>query len=226
MLRQIVRLGLAAVTALIVLVVLPGCASDPTPASTAGIDVPLSPTSDPSTLAYRAPDLDVSRYRALLIEPADVYPGKEDNFDGVSMDDRKALADRITSEFRRVLVAKYPLANQPGPGGVRIHLSLAGIDESVPVVSTALRLLPFGMVMTAVRSAEGKPAKLTGSVTIAGVARESDTGKVLGAMVSRCAPPAYDIGSGMSLLGAAERGVTHGAEQFRDLLDQLQQKKL
>lgn len=200
---------------------LTGCASDPTPSNTGGIDVPLSPTGDPATLAYRAPDLDLSRYKALIIEPADVYPGKDEDFDNVSAADRLRLASMITSEFTRQLGARYALTNQPGPGVVRLHLSLAGLDESVPVVSTALRLLPFGMIMTGVRSAQGKPAKLTGSVTIAGVARESDTGKVLGAMISRCNPPAYDISSGMNLLGAAEKGISRGAQDFRDLLDRM-----
>ena len=208
---------------LLAAVLLGGCASDPTPTSTGGIEVPLTPTGDPGTLAYQAPDLNPATYKALLIEPADVYPGKDEDFDKVSVQDRQMLADQITSEFRRTLVAQFPLTNQAGPGVVRLHLSLVGIDQSVPVLSTALRLLPVGMVMTAVRSAENKPARLTGSVTIAGVARESDTGKILGAMVSRCSPPAYDISSGMSLLGASERGITHGAESFRYLLGKLKQ---
>jgi hypothetical protein len=200
---------------------LSGCASDPTPANTGGVEVPLTATSDPATLAYQAPDLDVSRYHALLIDAADVYPGKDEGFDGVSTADRQKLAAKITSEFLRVLSAKYPVTNKPGPGVVRLHLSLAGIDQSVPVVSTALRLLPFGMIMTGVRSAQGQPAKFTGSVTIAGIARESDSGKVIAAMVSRCSPPAYDISTGMSKLGASEKGITRGAEEFRDLLDKL-----
>ncbi len=206
---------------LLSLALLSGCASDPTPSSTGGIEVPLSPTSDPATLAYKAPDLDLSKYHALLIEQADVYPGKDEDFDGASVADRQRLAGIITSEFSRVLGAEYSLASQPGPGVVRLHLTLAGLDETVPVISTALRLLPFGMIMTGVRSAEGKPAKLTGSVTIAGIAREADTGKILGAMVSRCSPPAYDVGTGMTLLGASTKGITRGAEQFRDLLKRM-----
>jgi hypothetical protein len=232
--HSITRVGLApsppmnasrhACAALLCLLALGGCASNPAPANTGGVglEVPLDATSDPATLAYEAPDLDVSKYHAFLIEDAQVYHGDGADFDGTDPADCKRLAEKISAEFRRVLGEKYPIVDQPAPGVVRLQLTLAAINGSVPVVSTLLRLTPVGLGMTAIRSATGKPAKLTGSVTIAGMARDAVSGKILGAIVSRRSPPAYDLTSGLTTLGAAQEGITEGAVAFRDLVEKLQ----
>lgn len=201
---------------------LAGCAGKLKPTdSNVTAQVPLAATKDPNVFAWQSPDLDVTRYNAFLIEPATVYDGADADFAGASPQDRQALAARVTKEFKRVLGENYAIATDPGRSVVRLRLTLIGINQSRPVLSTALRLLPIGLALTAVNSAADRPANFTGSVTLAGVALDSESGQPLGGVEALVSPPAYDLTSGLGFQRAAELGITRAAEQFRDYVDTL-----
>lgn len=198
-----------------------GCAGTPeTPSnSSVSAQVPLTATSDPNVFTYVAPDLKAAGYRGFLIDPVTIYDGSDADFGGASSDDKKQLAALLGKEFSRVLGERYAIVTAPGPGIVRLELTLVGINESRPLLSTALRLTPVGLGVTALRSAAGKPANFVGSVTIAGLAMDSASGKILGGAEAQISPPAYNLTSGLGMQRAAELGVTRGAEQFRSYVD-------
>lgn len=210
-------------TAVVASATLAGCASklDKPTHSEITSQVPLAPTKDPNVFAWQSPDLDVSRYNAFLIDPVTVYDGSDADFGGISAQDRQALADLIGKEFKRQLGENYAIASEPGRSVVRLRLTLIGVNQSRPVLSTALRLLPIGLALTAVKSAADKPATFTGSVTLAGVALDSESGQPIGGVEALVAPPAYDLTSGLGFQRAAELGIKRAAGEFRDYVDTL-----
>lgn len=200
---------------------LAACASKPTAPDVINVNglIPIQETSLPNVRAYRAPDFDRSRYHALLIEPATVYAGSDADFGGVAPADRERIAAMLTSEFKRVLGdEQFQLAAQPGPGVARIDLTLIGIDQSKPLLSTALRLTPAGLVMSAARGVQSKSAPFTGAINVAGVAYDSQGGRVLAAAQALVSPSAVNLTSGLTRLRAAELSTTRAAEAFRDYL--------
>ena len=150
-------------------VALAGCAgrSAPDVININGL-IPVTDTKRPNVRAYEIPTFDHSRYNGLLIDAADVYSGSDAGFGDVSVADRERLAAMLTSEFKRVLTPDFRLVSTPAPGVVRVHLTLVGVNESHPVLSTALRLTPAGLALSAVRGVESKSALFTGSISMAG----------------------------------------------------------
>ena len=208
-------------SALLGVLILTGCSSGE-PRTTAGLDesVPLNRSKDPGTLVYRSSTLQMDKYKSLLIESAEVYTGKDADFGKTSEADKQRLANKVTEEFTAELTKRnYPLAAQPGPGVVRLHLKLTGVQPSQSVAATALRVTPLGLGLSAAKEAEGKSAAFVGSVTIAGEMIDAQSGEVLGAFVATESPIALDVTSGLGSLRAAELGIERGADNFADALD-------
>jgi hypothetical protein len=209
--------GVGFLAALVVLAVL-GCASKPPGVINIDGLIPITDTKLPDVRAYRAPSFDRSKYHAIYIDPATLYSGPDADFGSVSLEDRQHIADRLTAEMRRVLSENFTLAQGPGPGVVRLHMTLVGINESHPVLSTALRLTPVGLVMTGARALQDKPAAFVGSINLAAVAYDSQDGRVLAAAQGTISPAAVDLTSGLTPLRAADLSTTRAAEAFRDYL--------
>ena len=216
---SIARIGLAASIATWLV---SACASKPGPEliNISGL-IPIHDTRMPTVRAYEAPAFDRTRYHGLLIEPTSVYHGGDADFGGVSEADREKIAALLTSEFTRVLREKFNVVSEPGPGIVRIVLTLVGIHQSSPVLSTALRLTPVGLVVSGAKTVEGGAAPFTGNINVAGVAYDGESGQVLVAVQAVVSPTALDVTSGLTPLRAAEISSTRAAEAFRDYLIRL-----
>ena len=213
--------------ALTVTLILGACAS-PAPKSTAGISeqVPLAPGKRPGNFVYREPNLDPTQYKALLVDDTAVLSGPDTDFGKTSPEDQQRLALLLTTTLNEELRKRnYHLATAPGPGVARLHTSLIGVTESKPAAATLLRLNPVGLGLTALRTAQDKPAAFTGSVTISGEITDSASGQVLAAFVATESPLALDLTSGLGTLRAAELGVQRGAHDFADALDREVRKR-
>jgi hypothetical protein len=197
-----------------------GCASQPQGPDVINVNglIPITGTRLPNVRAYEAPGFEVDQYHGMLIEPATVYRGSDADFDDVAEADRVRIAALLTSEFKRVLGAQLHVVDHAAPGVVRIDLALIGINPSKPVLSTALRLTPVGLVISAAHGVQSKPAAFTGSINMAAVAYDSQSGAVLAAVQAIIAPSAVDLTSGITPLRAAELSTTRAAEAFRDYI--------
>jgi hypothetical protein len=180
--------------------------------------IPIADTKTPNVHAYRAPDFDRSKYHGLYIEPTTLYSGPEADFGDVSIEDRQNIATKLTTEMQRVLASNFNVSNAPAPGIARLQMTLVGINQSKPLISTALRLTPAGLVMTATHAVRDKPAAFTGSINVAAVVYDSETGEVLAAWQGVFSPAAMNLTSGLTPLRAAELSTTRAAEAFRDYL--------
>jgi hypothetical protein len=197
---------------------LAGCAQ--TPKTTAGLNLPLEPSQYPGTLVYRAPGLQVGKYKSILVDNADIYRAADADFGGTSEADKTRLAEKLSTDFKNALTKhKYPLAGQTGQGVVRLHLTLAGVKESKPIAASALRLTPLGLSISAAKTATGRSSALVGSVTVSGELLDADTGEALAGFVATESPIALDLTSGLGKLRAAELGIERGSEEFAQALD-------
>jgi hypothetical protein len=180
--------------------------------------IPITDTKTPNVHAYRAPSFDRSKYHGLYIEPATLYSGPDADFGDASLEDRQNIATKLTTEMQRVLATNFNILNAPASGIARLQMTLVGINQSKPLISTALRLTPAGLLMTATHAVRDKPAAFTGSINMAAVVYDSETGEVLAAWQGVFSPLAMNLTSGLTPLRAAELSTTRAAEAFRDYL--------
>jgi Protein of unknown function (DUF3313) len=212
---------IAPLAALAIGCALSACASKPATPQLVNISgmIPIADVKMANTHAYETPTFDRNKYHGMIIDPADVYRGPEADFGSTSVADQEMIAAKLTSEFKRVLTAAgFNVVSAPGPGIVRIHMTLMGVNASHPVLSTALRLTPVGLVMTAGHTVMQKPANFVGSINLAAVVYDAGTGQVLVAVQSVVYPEALDLTSGLTPLRAAELSTTRAADGFRDYL--------
>jgi hypothetical protein len=210
----------AFLAAVAVVFVVSGCAGKPATPQLVNVSgmIPIPDTRLPTTRAYQAPTFERGKYHGILIDQTDLYRGPEADFGSTSIADQEMIAAKLTAEFRRVLAPDFNVVSAPGPGIVRVHMTLMGINASHPVLSTALRLTPVGLVMSAGHTVLDKPANFVGSINVAGVIYDSESGQVLVAAQSIVSPAALDLTSGLTPLRAAELSTTRAADAFRDYL--------
>jgi hypothetical protein len=211
---------IAAVAVVAVACVLSACAGRPATPELVNVSgmIPITDTKLPTARAYETPSFDRGKYHGILIDPADLYRGPDADFGSTSVADQEMIAAKLTSEFRRVLAPDFNVVGAPGPGIVRVHMTVMGINASHPVLSTALRLTPVGLVMSAGHTVRDKPANFVGSINVAGVVYDSVSGQVLVAAQSIVSPAALDLTSGLTPLRAAQLSTTRAADAFRDYL--------
>lgn len=172
----------------------------------------LKPVKDAEQpFQYLSPTVELARYPKLLIDPVTVYLGADGQFDDVSPEDRRAIADYMQRKFADALAARYQLVTAPEPGTLRLHLTLTGLETSTPVVSTVSHLAPVGLALNTGLEADGDNGTFFGSVTYAAELSDATSGALLYAYVTRQTPDALDVTASFGSLAAAREGVRIGA---------------
>jgi hypothetical protein len=95
------------------------------------------------------------------------------------------------------------------------------VEETVLYVSIVTRVIPVGAAINMVSSAAGGGGALTGSVTYALEAIDSEAGRVVAAAVRRLTPGAFDLSSTLGTKETARAVARDAAAKLRARLDSL-----
>jgi Protein of unknown function (DUF3313) len=210
-------------------VLIAGCASN-NPPQLSGGTVPDQAAMQQDQLAgrtamvWRAANLNPRAYTRFIVSPVQIYPGADAKWGDSTAADREQMAQYLQSQFIRVLQERHQLAQAPGPGVARINLTLAGLDNNIPVVATVSRLAPAGLVLNAAKSAGGQPGSFTGSVTVAGSIVDSQTNATLISFIQKRSPDALNIGATLSSRDAWQAAISQAADAFKKRLEEIQTK--
>jgi len=176
----------------------------------------------PDTLIFKKEGVDAKKFVRFIIEPVVIYQGDDADFGNVSKKDIIAVADFMKSEFERVLKDKYQIVDVPGPGVLRIKLTLAGIELTRPALAVATRIIPFGLALNLGKSAVGMSGSFTGSVTCAGELYDAETNTLVFSFLTRRSPNAMDVTAVITGLDASKKAITEIAEKFIEGVDKIQ----
>jgi hypothetical protein len=203
---------------------LAGCGSpDQTPYRGLASADRLKPGPDAEKpLQYRG-EADLRAYHAVIVEPVTLYDGTDASSGADSQEDRQALADYMRQTFRNTLSRRLALAEQPGPGVLRLRLTLTGFETNVPVLSTVSHLMPVGLVVNTGLEGAGRNGTFFGSISYAAEISDSESGALLYAYVTRQTPDALDVTASLGSLAAARTGVRIGAAHL--LADLTEEKR-
>lgn len=158
-------------------------------------------------------------YSAIIIEPVVIYGGADRQFGDLSENDKRELADTMSTQFRLALQTRFRLTDTMRPGTLRLRLTLTGAKGNTAVVSTVTRFDLVGLPYNAVQSLRGKEGIFMGSVSYSVEVYDAMSNQLLKAYLARQYPNAMNVGATFGALAAARTGLEKGANE---LLTQLQ----
>jgi hypothetical protein len=200
-----------------------GCSST-SPVKYSGIEATSRMTpntaddSDRIPFRYAVP-VDWSKYRNITIDPVGIYGGRDAQFNDLSQEDRRNLADYMQKKFAEVLGEKFTVNKNGGNlPSLRLQLTLTGADTTPQVVGTFTKFDLAGGPYNIVQSGRGRRGLMSGYVNYAVEVKDAATGELLLAYVAEQYPNAMNLGATFGSMSAAETGVDKGAEQLLEKL--------
>lgn len=167
---------------------------------------------------YSKPKLDLTKYHSIIVDRTAVYTGSDAQFDGIDSSDRQKFASMTTAALTSELGKAFPIVSKPGPGVLRLKMTLLGVDKTKGGVATATRATPVGLAMSAVKSLRGKEGSFTGSVLYAVELSDSRSGDLLIAAVRRMSPDALDVPATLGTSETIKAVARNSAKRIRERL--------
>lgn len=206
-----------ALTAAACLFLLAGCAS---PKLTAPSDYPqlyVSP-DDSNVLLFTRPDLDLSGYRRILLEPTEIRIQDETGVHAPIDAGASELAAYVDKRLREELSKSFELVEAPAPDVLRIRFRILDAKPTSKG-QVAMMLPPFSMV-----NMVSPKGIFTGSITIAGEFREGLAEDMSVAFVAYGTRPGIDASVAFRAWDAAKKVVDRIAVRLARDLEGLRQE--
>ncbi|TCV96416.1 uncharacterized protein DUF3313 [Luteibacter rhizovicinus] len=199
-----------------------GCAATrPIPYSELASSTRLQPSSNPSgRIPYEYTSAtDWSRYGSAVVDSVAIYHGQDNQFENMSEDDKRVLAEYMRAQFSEALQSKFGTTHRAGPGSLRIELTLTGAKPTKQFLGTFTKFDLGGGPYNVVQSIRGKEGLMGGSVSYAVEIYDSTTNRLLAAYVAKQYPNAMNVKSSIGALTASKTGIRKGAEDLVARLD-------
>lgn len=194
---------------------LAGCASE-APVAYQGLASSsyLAPNSADTTgrmpFRYRT-QVNWESYHSVIVDPVTVYEGQDQQFGDLTPEQKEELARYMQETFTAHLAKRFTLVRIPGPGTLRIKLTLTGATQNTPALATLSRIDVAGLVYNGVQAARDGEGAFTGAVRYAVEIYDARSTKLLSAFVAKDYPPPFDLPAGIGALTAAKAGIDRGA---------------
>jgi len=169
------------------------------------------------TWQWVRPGVDWKPYTKLYIEPVEVWISPQAAYRGIEPGLYKKMVDEfrlhVTQEFR---AGGYQVVEQPGPGVLKLHFALTGVNPERPGFSP-LDVLPIKIAINAARYATGTDKTV---IAISGEAEVLDgvSGQRLFAQVTTRKDVHLFVGKQVTWDDVRD-GATEWAKQARAMLD-------
>ncbi|MFW7199398.1 DUF3313 domain-containing protein [Enterobacter sp. BNK-16] len=178
-----------------------------------------SDEDDAKRIPWRyAPQVDWQKYNNIIIDPVTIYQGKDGQFGDMPQSDRRALASYMQEQFTHALNGRFQEVKTPGPGTLRLKLTLTGADTTPQVVGTFTKFDLAGGPYNIVQSVRGGEGLFSGSVSYAAEIYDASSNALLQSYIARQYPNAMNVSASIGSLSAARTGIEKGAEQLAEIL--------
>ena len=135
---------------------LTACASGPTSEQTQGPASYAAFLTYPDRLqpvpgdegAYRwiAPDANLGRYNKVLLDPIQVQLASDAEYQAIDPGQLKTLADEFQQAIVKALGDTYPVVARPGPGVLRVKITIVDLVPTKPEMSVVTLVVPYATV--------------------------------------------------------------------------------
>jgi hypothetical protein len=196
--------------------VVAGCTTaDPTVYSGLASASQLRPNTEDSTgrVPYRyKSNVDWRQYNKIIVDPVTVYGGPDNQFVKMADNDKSVLARYMQDQFAERLRTRFALVNNPGPGTLRLHLTLTGAKDTTPFLGPFSHLDVGGNVINAAQAVRGREGTMAGSVNYAVEIYDAASNRLLSAYVTKQYPNAMNAGATFSVLKGSKVGIDKGVD--------------
>ena len=175
----------------------------------------------PHSLVYLKEGVKFAQYSKFIIDPVEIYRGSDASWhkQKVTEQNKQELAQFARAEFVRVLGKAYGVVDQPGPGVLRVKLTLADVELTTPSLAVVSHLAPAGIGINLLKSGAGMQGSFMGSVTLSAELSDAQSGTTVAAFLTKQTPLALDATKTIGKFSAARSGITESAEKFKAALD-------
>jgi uncharacterized lipoprotein YmbA len=167
--------------------------------------------------SYAVP-VDWRQYRRVIVEPVAIYRGPDSQFEKISEDNKRRLADYMRQQFTDRLGGVFEITDRPGPDTIRVKITLTGAKTTAAVLGTFSRFDLVGGPYNAVQAVRGKEGAMTGSVMYAVEIEDAATDRLLSAYVTKQYPNPMNIKASVGAMAASMAGVRKGADELVETL--------
>ena len=164
-------------------------------------------------------NVDWRQYNKIIVDPVTIYNGQDNQFVKIADADKALLAEYMQAQFTQKLRTRFAIVNNPGPGTLRLRLTLTGAKDTTPVLGPFSHLDVGGNAINAVQAVRGREGTMAGSVNYAVEIYDASSNRLLSAYVAKQYPNAMNAGATFSRLKGSKVGIDKGADA---LLEQLQ----
>jgi hypothetical protein len=176
-------------------------------------------TDDEADLVYTNPDVDWSRYDAILIESVTVWHRGSEQVE-ISEAEAEALATYLFNALHRELSNDYRIAERPGSGVMRLRAAITEAKGASRVGKAVTSVVPQLRMLTTLGGMGADMAVVVGEAAIEVDLRDSETDERLAAAVDeRWGTKA--LRGGFSEWGDAEHAYDFWAKRMRERLTDL-----
>ena len=141
---------------------------------------PAEGSDQKAMLRYVNPNVNWSSYNRLLIAPVTFWAPDDSK---ISTADQQTLCNYAYNEFVKVLGKNFILANQPGPGVMKISLALTDATTATPGLRSISVVVPQARALSAIKMLATGSYAFVGSAQGAFKANDSVSGQLLAAAV-------------------------------------------
>jgi hypothetical protein len=141
---------------------------------------------DQALLRYVKPGVDFAKYKAVLVDPIQAYPGEADgSLAKLEQEELKKLLDYLDASVRKELAPDYRFVDAPGEDVLRLRFAITDASPGNRAVDTVSTIVPWGLAASGISSLATGKGLGVGETTIEFEAVDSVTGERIAAAVDR-----------------------------------------
>jgi len=140
-------------------------------------------TGDQTLYRYVNPNLDVKKYKNILIDPVIVQ--KDGELDAKERQNYQILANNAFTYLTQELEKDYTIVKNPEHGTCRIQMAIIDADSAKPVRNTFATIIPISIGLSLIEYAAIGKQMGVGEITMEMKITDANTGELLGAALDR-----------------------------------------
>ena len=170
--------------------------------------------------AYRwiDPKFSMAQYHKILLERIQVQPASDAEYKAIDPAQLKAMVDYFQQAIVKALGDAYPVVTQPGPGVLRVKITLVDLVPTKPEMSVVALVVPFATIPDlASGAAAGGPAgsaPYLGRTGIAAQFIDSQTNRVIAEYADTQVGRKYVVDTSQGVGGAVSTGLSEYTKSF------------
>jgi hypothetical protein len=168
---------------------------------------------------YTNESVDISTYNKVMLDDVVFFVSQDADYKGFEARELADLGEAFHQAIIMNLSGAYEFTDTPGPGVLRIRIAVTNLVPSNSFTGTATTIVPVGLALSTIKKAVTGSHIGMGKVAIEGEVVDSQTNKILGAVIDSKAGQKYKIAKSVSKWGHAIDIFNKWGQNIRARLD-------